>query len=126
MKIRNVAGFLFLVCAGLHSWADANEDAHQKLDQIPSAPLVVTMDQAIASPSVSLTDKGALIGKSTTPVPYDQVLSALAALPKSAWPYGKIVLFATSVGGQGAPAKADADKVQLDLQMANIHLLHAN
>jgi hypothetical protein len=119
---------LFFVSAALQVQADANSDALQKLGSLPSAPLVITMDQASGSPSVILTDKGAFINKSKTPVPFDHVLSTLAALPKEAWPYGRVLFFSASpVGlpGASAPPKAVADKVELDLQKANIRLLHA-
>lgn len=124
MKSLKTVALFFAAGAGVHLWADANADALQKLAQLPSAPMIITIDQAAGSPSVVLTDKGALINKSTAPVPFDQILSKLAALPASAWPYGRVLLYSSSgAAGYAAPPKPIADKVESDLQQANIRLL---
>jgi len=127
MKILQAALLLLVASALVRVWANADADALQKLG-LPDPPMIVTYDQATASPSVILTDKGALINKATTPVPFAQILAKLAALPKTAWPYGRVVLYApvpVGVPGYAAPPKPDAAKVESDLQNANIRLIHA-
>ena len=56
--------------------------------------------------------------------PFDQILSNLAALPADAWPYGRVLLYSSSgAAGFVAAPKSVADKVESDLQQANIRLL---
>ena len=127
MKTLNLALLLLFISALVHLQADAASDTQQKLDAISNPPMVVTNDQAIVSPTVILTDKGAIINKSATPVPFDHVLAALAALPTGAWPYGRIVQYSPApigLPGATAPAKAVADKVEADMQNANIRVIH--
>jgi hypothetical protein len=124
MKILKLALLLLSISTFTGVRADANSDALQKLAQVPNAPLVITQDQASGSPTVILTDKGALINKSTNPVPFDQVLIALAALPKDAWPWGRVVFYSGTPAVGSAPSKDVADKVELDMEKANIRLLH--
>ncbi len=123
-------GILFLAACSLSGvWADANSDALRKLALLPAPPMIITMDQASSSPSVVMTAKGALVNKSQTPVPFDQVLIALAALPPAAWPNGRVVLFSSqpaSASGNAAAYKSKVEKVESALQGANIRLLIQN
>ena len=126
MKTLTATILLLFACAVVRLWADAEADALQKLGLIADPPLVITMDQAAGSPLVILTDKGALINKAKTPVPFDQVLSKLAALPKEAWPNGRVLFYSSSpvgIAGAAAPPKSEVDKVELELQKANIRLV---
>jgi hypothetical protein len=127
MKTLNIALFLSFALTAVNLWADANSDAIQKLSLLPGAPLVLTVDTSAGSPTVVLTDKGALINNSKTPVPFDQVLSTLADLPKEAWPAGRVVSVSTNPpadSGYGAAPKSAVDQVESDLQSANIRVLH--
>ena len=118
---------LFLSTLGSGTlWADPDSDVQQKLAALPSAPLVVTMDQAAGSPSVILTDKGAFINHAKEPVAFDKVLAALADLPKTAWHFGRIVVISPPAPGDNPAPKDVADKVELTLETANIRLLHAS
>jgi hypothetical protein len=127
MKTLPAAALLLFASSCIHLWADAKSDALQKLAQVSNPPMVITQDQASGSPSVVLTDKGVLINKSKTPVPFDQVLTALAALPQDAWPYGRVVFYSPAPAadsGAAAPPQAVVDQVEADLLKANIRLLH--
>jgi hypothetical protein len=126
MKIFRIS-FLLLCTLTFGVRADATGDAEKKLAEIDNPPLVITTDTAAGSPTVTVTDKGVWINQSKAPLPYDQVLVGLAALPKEAWPCGRVVYFSASPAdpSQGAaPAKADADKIELDLQKQNFRLVH--
>jgi hypothetical protein len=106
--------------------ADDQADAIKKLSDLPSAPMIITMDQAKGSPSVVLTDKGAMINQAKAPIPFDQVLGALAALPKDVWPFGRVVLYNPEPVGLGTPPKSVADGVEADLQKAGIRVLRSS
>ena len=122
MKTLKLAFVLLMTCTAISVRADANADALAKLAQVPAPPMVITMDQAAGSPTIVLTDKGAIINKGTTPVPFNQILIKLATLPADAWPNGRVVFY--SISAIAAPPQAVSDKVETDLQTANIRLLH--
>ncbi len=117
---------LLLTLGSFHLCADVDPDIQQKLAAIPNAPLVITMDQVSGSPSVVLTERGALINDSKVPVSFDKLLAALADLPKTAWHFGRIVVISPPAPGTVPAPKDVADKVELDLQKANIRLFHAS
>ena len=121
MKTLKITFLLFVACTSINLWADAKADVLAKLAEIPNAPMVITMDQAAGSPTVMLTDKGAIINKAADPIPFDQILTKLAALPKTAWPNGRVVFYSISAT---APTQDISDKVEADLASANIRLLH--
>ena len=121
MKTLKLAFVLLMTCAAISVRADANADALAKLAQVPAPPMVITMDQASGSPMIVLTDKGAIINKGATPVPFNQILIKLAALPADAWPNGRVVFY--SISANAPPPQAVSSKVETDLQTANIRLL---
>ena len=119
--------FAFVFVASIVSLkADDQADALKKLNDLPSAPMIITMDQAKGSPSLILTDKGAVINQAKAPIPFDQILGALAALPKDAWPFGRVVLYNPEPVGVGTPPKSVADGVEADLQKAGIRVLRSS
>ncbi len=122
MKNLFLAGAAFVLGAASLR-ADPGSDAIKKLNDLPPAPMIITMDQAKGSPSVVLVDKGAMVNGSKTPIAFDQVLPALAALPKDAWPFGRVVLFNPEPVGVGTAPKSVTDSVQSDLQKAGIRVL---
>jgi len=108
--------------------ADDNSAALDKLRSIPAAPDNVVLDQSKKAPLVFLTVRGAFINNSKTPVPFDQVLKTLADLPKSAWPYGRAIVyfpFPPGLSIERAPDPRIARKVEADLKEAGISFLPA-
>jgi len=103
--------------------ADDNSAALEKLRMIPSAQgNVVTWDQS-KIPLLILTARGAFINHSKVPVPFDQVLKALADLPKEAWPCGRVILdypFPPGLSTDHPPLPSDVKKVEDDLKAAGI------
>jgi hypothetical protein len=116
----------FSTLGNIHLSADVDSDARQKLAELPNAPMIITMDQVSGSPSVILTDKGALINDSKVPVAYEKLLQALADLPKAAWHFGRIVVISPAPAGVTPAPKDVADKAELDMEKANIRLFHAS
>ena len=122
--MKKISFALIALTAGMVALsADPQADALKKLNDLPPPPMIITMDQAKGSPSIVLIDKGALINGAKTPVAFDQVLAALAALPKDAWPFGRVALFNPEPVGVGTAPKLVTDGVQADLQKAGIRVL---
>jgi hypothetical protein len=89
--------------------------------------------------TVVLTQRGAYIyyadypnmgDYSKPPIPFDHVLAALAALPKDAWPYGRLIVFYPFPPGlhsasEQMPSQLVAQKVEAELKVAGMHFLPA-
>ena len=74
-------------------------------------------------PSVILTDDGAYINHAKTPIPFDRVVIELAALPKTAWPCGRLIVFVPFPPGesdQKPPPQEAADKIEAQLKEAGM------
>jgi hypothetical protein len=104
--------------------ADDNSAALEKLLQIPPAPANVSLSLPKKLTLLVVKAQGVFINDSNTPVPFDQVLEALAALPKEAWPYGRVILYFPSPPGLSNPGDqpnpADVKRVEADLKAAGI------
>ena len=106
--------------------ADTNSSALEKLRQIPAAPANVAEMQSLKGPSLILTARGAFLNSSKTPIPFDQILNALASLPKEAWPYGRVIYYSRTPPGltmDHAPSLQIMEKVESDLKEAKIQLI---
>ncbi len=116
---------LLSVCA-LTTFSRTDPSHLEKLRRIPPADFHHSGSDKI--PHVVLTDKGALINDSKIPVPFDGVLKALANLPKSAWPCGRLILFQPSPSGglqsiinaPKGPPQSKVNEVEADLKAAGI------
>jgi len=122
------AGILILlvfILAHLSVRADDHSAALEKLRKIPAAQgTVINWDQSKV-PSLILTARGAFINNSKIPVPFDQVLKALADLPKEAWPCGRVIMYSPFPPGlttDHQPLPSDVKKVEADLKAAGIQL----
>ena len=128
MKIEILILLVFV--AGLFSVrADDNSAALEKLRQIPPYSEKVPFDGSKLPTSVIVTSRGVVINNSKSLVPYNQVLEALAQLPKQAWPYGRAIAFYPYVPGISRigdqPSQADAERVEADLKRAEFSFLPA-
>jgi hypothetical protein len=68
---------------------------------------------------------------SKPPIPFDHVLAALAALPASAWPYGRLIAYYPFPPGlhsasEREPSDADVQKVDSELKAAGMQLVPAS
>jgi hypothetical protein len=110
----------------LTTFSRADPSDLEKLRRIPPADLHHSGSDNI--PYVVLTDKGAFINHSKDPVAFNQVLKALANLPKSAWPCGRLIEFhpSPSFGLQSilnapkGPPESKVNEVEADLKAAGI------
>jgi len=126
MKTRLLILLIFI--SGLFNVrADDNSDVLEKLRQIPQ-PTSAPIDDDKLKPMLVLKAQGAFINDSKTPVPFDQVLKALAALPRKSWPFGRVVLYFPAPFGisspQDQPNPAEVKRVEADLKAAGIQLEH--
>jgi len=107
--------------------ANDNSAALEKLLQIPPAPFKVESLPPKSVPEVVVKAQGVFINNSKTPGPFDQVLEALALLPKQAWPYGRAIIFWRCPPGLSLsneqPSPADSKRVEADLKRAQIHFM---
>lgn len=78
------------------------------------------------SSSLVLTARGAFINNSKMPVPFDQVLKALADLLQKAWPNGRVIIFYPFPPGPSNPGDeplpSEVKKVEADLKAAGIQV----
>jgi hypothetical protein len=106
--------------------ADSDSSALEKLRQIPPSSTKVSFDSSKRAPVVVVKAQGVFIN-SKGPIPFDQVLRALADLPKEAWPYGRAITFFPSPPGihqpGDGPSPADAKRVEADLKRAEFYFL---
>jgi hypothetical protein len=126
--ILRAALTLVFAMALLPALGDETSFALAVLHQIPAGQ-GNWMEDAIKTkkspPAVILTARGALITGSKDPVPFDHVLVALAKLPLTAWPYGRIIIYSPSPVGLStdrAPSPADVKKVEDAFKAAGIKL----
>jgi hypothetical protein len=126
----------------LNARADPNSTALEKLRNIPLKTSDVKPIDSENLPMLILTEKGAFIFVSEnfysidkvvkkTPLPFDQVLNALAALPINAWPQGRVILFYPKMPGQqligfGSPPAPAVKQVEAALKTANISRIRGN
>ena len=69
------------------------------------------------NPSLRIRDEGIFVNDSETPTTVEDLLGALAALPGSAWPYGRIVAISAFSGSSSREdAEAHRDVVQRVLE----------
>jgi len=118
--------FLVFIMGSPSLRADDDSAALDKLRKIPPTPANINWDQFKKPISLMLTARGAFINDSTTAIPFDQVLKALAHLPKESWPCGRVIIFYPFGPGLTAEARtlpADAKKVEAALKTAGIWVL---
>ena len=127
MKTR-IFGSLILFILGFSSGqADNDSDALEKLRKLSPAPAnVYQIGEDKLTPLLVVKARGVFINNSQTPVPFDQVLVALAALPKKAWPYGRVIEYSPGPIGQSSPGDSprqkDVKQVESMLKQAGISL----
>lgn len=125
----SLVSFLAVSATGVR--ADAISDAIAKLRAIPPADpkLEETMnlnDRTV--PSVWLTARGACLNGSKERIPFDQILPALAALPRSAWGRGRFIIFLpfppgiSSPNDNPGPSEQVVKKVMEALKAAGIRM----
>ena len=119
--------FLVFIMGSPSLRADDDSAALDKLRKIPPTPANINWDQFKKPISLMLTARGAFINDSTTAIPFDQVLIALAALPPKAWGHGRAILFSDSpcgicAPGDHAPTDAIIKKVVDALKSADVKI----
>ena len=78
------------------------------------------------NPELLITSQGVLISGTKKWILYDDVLQALAELPASAWPYGRIVALNAFPGLSGFPGSLDiAKRIEALLKSAKIEIMYA-
>ena len=126
MKARIFGSLVLFILAFISVRAEVDSAALERLRQIPPATAIIDIDEDKLTPMLVLTARGAFINYSKTPVPCDQVLKALANLPKKVWLYGRVILYFPSPPGISLPGDrplpADVKKVEADLKAAGIQL----
>jgi len=126
MKARIFVSLVLFILGLICVRADNDSIVMEKLRQIPPATAIIDIDEDKLTPMLVLTARGALINHSKTPVPCDQVLRALANLPKKIWLYCRVILYFPSPPGISLPGDrplpADVKKVEADLKAAGIQL----
>jgi len=77
------------------------------------------------NPNLRLVDqRGIYINDSPHPVPIEHLLETLAALPRSAWPYGRVVALSAFPGLSGFPGSNKITaRVTAILESANINIV---
>jgi hypothetical protein len=125
MKAFGLAVLLNLICLGaILGQTNSDSTFLEKLRSLPPADSSRT-ELLNKVPSVILTDKGAFINHAKDPIPYDQVLKALADLPKSAWPCGRLIIFFPFPPGtttQRPPPAPKAKEVEDKLKAADLQM----
>ncbi len=120
--------FLALIAVSvLTSCSHGTPSDLEKLRSLPPADLSHP-DLWDKIPYIVLTEKGACINHSKVPVPFDRLLNALANLPKSAWPCGRLIEFHDSPNmglqsikdEQKGPPASKAYEIETDLRAAGI------
>jgi hypothetical protein len=127
MKTRIVCSLVLFILGLSGVRADDDSAALEKLSKIPSYSKKVPWDGSKLPTSVIVTSRGVIITNAKSLVPYNQVLEALAQLPKAAWPYGRAIAFYASPPGKSQredqPAQAEAEGVEADLKRAGFSFL---
>jgi hypothetical protein len=98
--------FLLIGFGILTANAESNSIAIAKLRGIPPADPKWENTNNLSDPSVpllTLSERGAFLNGSHKPIPFDQVLSALAALPVKAWGHGRFLIFFPCPPGLHSP-----------------------
>jgi hypothetical protein len=122
--------FLLIGVGALAARADSNSDAIDKLSRIPPADpkWEDTMNFSDPNaPSLILNQRGAFLNGSEKPIPFDQILTALATLPREAWGHGRFLIFVPFPPGihsseDVAPPDSVVKKVLAQLKTAGIRI----
>jgi hypothetical protein len=127
MKERILGSLILFIIGFSCVRADNDSDALEKLRKLPQAPAdEYQIDEDKLTPLLVVKARGVFINESQTPVPFDQVLVALAALPQKAWPYGRVIEYFPGPFGitqpKDRPSVADVKKVEAKLKAAGIVL----
>jgi hypothetical protein len=99
-------------------------DAIKKLSKIPLPKHSYGL-RHWENPELLVTAKGVLISGTKKWISYDDVLQALAELPSTAWPYGRVIAMSAFPGLSGIPDSPNITKrIEALLKSANIEIVY--